>query len=87
MTTIIIYWGVVSYFNAQLNDIINYSELRTELFQHFRELGNAVLFCMLLEQALNQEEVIDLLHAAPFQSVIPRPFCKGMFITQYCLIT
>lgn len=23
-----------------------------------------------------QEEVMDLLHAAPFQNILPRPFCK-----------
>ena len=29
-----------------------------------------------MEQALSQEEVMDLLHAAPFQNIFPRPFCK-----------
>ena len=48
----------------------------TELFHNFREFGNAVLFCLLMEQALSQEEVMDLLHAAPFQNIFPRPFCK-----------
>lgn len=32
-----------------------------------------------MEQALSQEEVCDLLHAAPFQNILPRPFCKGNF--------
>jgi cytoplasmic FMR1 interacting protein len=31
---------------------------------------------MLMEQALSQEEVCDLLQAAPFQNIIPRPFLK-----------
>ena len=31
---------------------------------------------MLSLQALSQEEVMDLLHAAPFQNILPRPFCK-----------
>ena len=39
-------------------------------------LGNAVLFCLLIEQSLSQDEVCDLLHAAPFQNILPRPFCK-----------
>lgn len=30
-----------------------------------------------MEEALSQEEVCDLLHAAPFQNIFPRPFCKG----------
>ncbi|CAH2210328.1 jg27083, partial [Pararge aegeria aegeria] len=29
-------------------------------------------FCFL--QALSQEEVTDLLHAAPFQNILPRPY-------------
>lgn len=55
---------------------MQYPDARTELFHNFRELGNAVLFCLLMEQALSQEEVMDLLHAAPFQNILPRPFCK-----------
>lgn len=31
-----------------------------------------------MEQALSQEEVCDLLQAAPFQNILPRPFCKGI---------
>jgi cytoplasmic FMR1 interacting protein len=31
----------------------------------------------LIEQSLSQEEVCDLLHAAPFQNIFPRAFCKG----------
>ena len=53
-----------------------YPDARTELFHNFREFGNAVLFCLLMEQALSQEEVMDLLHAAPCQNIFPRPFCK-----------
>ena len=44
--------GVLAYYHAQLNDMIQYPDLRTEVFQGFREIGNAILFCMLLEQAL-----------------------------------
>ena len=56
---------------------MQYPDARTELFHNFRELGNAVLFCLLMEQSLSQEEVMDLLHAAAFQNILPRPFCKG----------
>ena len=44
--------GVLMYFQAQLNDLIQYPDLRTEVFQSFREIGNAILFCMLVEQSL-----------------------------------
>jgi cytoplasmic FMR1 interacting protein len=30
----------------------------------------------LIEQSLSQEEVSDLLQAAPFQNILPRPYCK-----------
>ncbi|KDR09197.1 cytoplasmic FMR1-interacting protein isoform X1 [Zootermopsis nevadensis] len=68
--------GVLGYYHAQLNDIVQYPDARTELFHSFREFGNTILFCLLMEQALSQEEVCDLLHAAPFQNILPRPYCK-----------
>lgn len=68
--------GVLGYYHAQLNDIVQYPDAKTELFHNFREFGNTILFCLLMEQALSQEEVCDLLHAAPFQNILPRPFCK-----------
>ncbi|XP_041358058.1 cytoplasmic FMR1-interacting protein-like isoform X2 [Gigantopelta aegis] len=66
--------GVMQYYQAQLADFIQYPDLRTEVFQCFREMGNAMLFTMLIEQSLTQEEVCDLKHAAPFQNIIPKPF-------------
>merc|ERR1712106_1003892 len=68
--------GILEYDQHKLLDIVQYPDARTELFHNFREFGNAVLFCLLIEQALSQEEVCDLLHAAPFQNILPRPFCK-----------
>lgn len=68
---------MLSYYQAHLVDIVQYPDARTELFQLFREFGNSIIFCLLIEQALSQEEVCDLLHAAPFQNILPRPFCKG----------
>ena len=44
--------GVMGYYQAQLNELIQYPDMRTEVFQIFREVGNAVVFCMLIEQAL-----------------------------------
>lgn len=69
--------GVLGYYHAQLNDIVQYPDARADLFHHFRELGNALLFCLLIEQSLTLEEVCDLLQAAPFQNILPRPYCKG----------
>ena len=44
--------GVMGYYQAQLAELIQYPDMRTEVFQLFREVGNAILFCMLVEQAL-----------------------------------
>lgn len=68
--------GILGYYHAQLNDIVQYPDVKTEMFQSFREVGNAILFCLLIEQSLSQEEVCDLQHAAPFQNILPRPYCK-----------
>lgn len=68
--------GVLEYYQAQLKDVIQYPDVRTAMFQLFREMGNAMLFCMLIEQSLSQEEVCDLLQANPFQNIFPVPYCK-----------
>lgn len=68
--------GILSYYQGKLRDIIQYPEVKTNFFQSFREIGNGLLFCLLIEQNLSQEEVSDLLQAAPFQNILPRPFCK-----------
>jgi len=44
--------GVLEYYQAQLRDIIQYPDVKTEMFQSFREIGNALLFCLLIEQGL-----------------------------------
>ena len=44
--------GVLSYYHAQLNDMIQYPDLRTTVFHAFKEIGNAIIFCMLIEQSL-----------------------------------
>lgn len=68
--------GVLEYYNANLENIMHYGELKTEVFQAFREVGNVIVFCLLIEQELTLDEINDLLHAAPFQGLIPRPFVK-----------
>lgn len=68
--------GVLEFYQAQLRDIIQYPDVKTELFQCFREIGNAIIFILLIEQSLSQEEVCDLVQAAPFQNCIPRPYIK-----------
>ena len=47
------------YYHHILNDFIQYPDLRTNVFQSFRELGNSILFCMLMEQALSQVRIAN----------------------------
>ncbi|XP_025890024.1 cytoplasmic FMR1-interacting protein 1 isoform X3 [Nothoprocta perdicaria] len=68
--------GILEFFHHQLKDIVEYAELKTVCFQNLREVGNAVLFCLLIEQSLSLEEVCDLLHVAPFQNILPRVHVK-----------
>uniref|UniRef100_A0A9L0RMM6 Cytoplasmic FMR1 interacting protein 1 n=1 Tax=Equus caballus TaxID=9796 RepID=A0A9L0RMM6_HORSE len=68
--------GILEFFHHQLKDIVEYAELKTVCFQNLREVGNAVLFCLLIEQSLSLEEACDLLHAAPFQNILPRVHVK-----------
>ncbi|KAI2656873.1 Cytoplasmic FMR1-interacting protein 2 [Labeo rohita] len=44
--------SILEFFHHQLKDIIEYAELKTDVFQSLREVGNAILFCLLIEQAL-----------------------------------
>ena len=70
--------GVLGFYLAQLGPVIQHRDLRTDVFAAFKEFGNGVLFSLLLEKALGQQEVIDILQAAPFQNMYPRPHVKGM---------
>lgn len=66
--------GILQYYLAMLVDVMQYPDLKSEVFQGLKELGNVVLFCLLIEGALNQEETVDLLQAGPFQNNLPKPF-------------
>ncbi|KAK3742408.1 hypothetical protein QZH41_020714 [Actinostola sp. cb2023] len=68
--------GVLCYYHAKLEAINQYSVLRVNVFQGFGEIGNAVLFTLLMETMMSQEEVMDLLLAAPFQGIIPEPYLE-----------
>ncbi|XP_041477036.1 cytoplasmic FMR1-interacting protein 1 homolog isoform X1 [Lytechinus variegatus] len=69
--------GVVAYYSAHLQDIAQYPDLKVNLFRNFQEVGNTIIFFRLIEQSLAVEEVCDLLHASPFQNIIPKPHVKA----------
>ena len=50
-------FGILGKVLANVVNVMAYPRTRTDLFHSLRELGNAVLFCLMIEQALSQEEV------------------------------
>ena len=44
--------GVLGFYQAQLQPVVTYRDLQTDVFQCFKEIGNTVLFCLQLEKAL-----------------------------------
>ena len=43
---------MLDFYYAQLESIVQYRSLRTDVFQSFKEIGNAILFCLIVEQCL-----------------------------------
>ncbi|XGW28728.1 hypothetical protein V3C99_008485 [Haemonchus contortus] len=70
--------GVLQYYFHHLEGVGKYNELKGEFCQDLRELGNIILFCHQLESGMAQEEVQDLLAAAAFTNVIPKPPAKNV---------
>ena len=44
--------AVLEYYHAHLEPLVQYSYLRTDVFQAFREIGNGILFIILIEQSM-----------------------------------
>lgn len=44
--------GALEFYLHHLKDVMMYPELKTEVFQVFNEIGNIILFCLLVEQTL-----------------------------------
>ncbi|KAG5449213.1 Cytoplasmic FMR1-interacting protein [Clonorchis sinensis] len=58
----------------QLRQVYQYPDLRTNVCQNFRELGNIIICCLQLEKQLSIEDACDLRHAGPFIGQMPKPF-------------
>ena len=59
-----------------LRDVIGFTELKTHVCHYFREIGNGLIFVLLIERALNQQEIHDMLQAGPFRRQLPRVHVK-----------
>ena len=61
--------GAFGYFELNLKDIAEYDQLNPVVNQHFKELGNTVLFFLLLEKARSFEISKRLIVTAPFLGI------------------
>ncbi|CAL8098785.1 unnamed protein product [Calicophoron daubneyi] len=59
---------------SQLLQVYQYPDLRTNVCQNFRELGNIIICCLQLEKNLSVEDACDLRHAGPFMGQMPKHF-------------
>lgn len=58
MNIVSFFTGILEFFHHQLKDIVEYAELKTVCFQNLREVGNALLFCLLSEQSLVRRNIV-----------------------------
>ncbi|EDQ89698.1 uncharacterized protein MONBRDRAFT_32353 [Monosiga brevicollis MX1] len=63
--------GTFGFYKLQLQGLMTYPDLQTEVFHSFREVGNAFIIFHLFEETLHLEEVQDLACAKPFQGKPP----------------
>ncbi|EGC37325.1 Rac-binding component of scar regulatory complex [Dictyostelium purpureum] len=63
--------GGYGYFQLKLKDIYTYPDLRPEVLQTFRELGNSIVFMNILDQVIIQTDSYNFSKAAPFLGITP----------------
>jgi cytoplasmic FMR1 interacting protein len=63
--------GCFGYFQLKLKDITVYPDLRSEVFQHFKEMGNTVIFLNMLDHGLAAADTSAFVQAAPFLGIAP----------------
>jgi len=68
--------AIMTFYNESLANLNSYGELRTNVFHQFSQIGNAIIFSLLLEQALSLDEVNDLVHASVYLNWLPKPYCR-----------
>ena len=79
--------GVLGYYHAQLIDLVKYPDLRTTVFHAFKEIGNAILFCLLVEQSLVRANAIlfcllveqSLVRTNTVDKLLHRNTCTSIF--------
>uniref|UniRef100_F1L2B1 Cytoplasmic FMR1-interacting protein n=1 Tax=Ascaris suum TaxID=6253 RepID=F1L2B1_ASCSU len=70
--------ALLEYYLEHLGNVGRYVELKRDMSEVLRELGNIIVLCMQLEQALAHEEAMDFAMAAPLTDIIPPTPANGI---------
>ena len=65
--------GCLAFYHLRLIEVIGHRELQTNVFHSFRELGNAIVFIMLLEENMVRADTVNW----PLLSVIGTSDARG----------
>lgn len=68
--------AIMTFYTESLSNLNAYADLRTYVFHQFNQIGNAIIFSLLLEQTLSLDEVSDLVHASIYLNWLPKPHCR-----------
>jgi cytoplasmic FMR1 interacting protein len=63
--------GCIGQFSGKLIDIMQYPDLHTDVFQHFKEMGNTITFLLGLDHAIRQIKEDTLIISAPLLGINP----------------
>eukprot|EP01104_Vermistella_antarctica_P000182 TRINITY_DN1020_c1_g4_i1.p1 TRINITY_DN1020_c1_g4~~TRINITY_DN1020_c1_g4_i1.p1 ORF type:complete len:1278 (-),score=381.80 TRINITY_DN1020_c1_g4_i1:98-3931(-) len=66
--------GGHGFFQLKLQDIVEYPELDSEVFQKFREYGNSVIFLLQMDHAIAQVDAQAFVQVVPFLGVTADSF-------------
>ena len=58
--------GCYGYFEGILRPILEYEDLKTEVFQNFREIGNTICFMQCLSDVIDTKSCLGFINMAPF---------------------
>ncbi|OAF71642.1 Specifically Rac1-associated protein 1 [Intoshia linei] len=64
--------GIFTHYLSRLKNFSRFPNMKTVVLQIFRELGNAIIVCSILEQCLSQIEISSLYQAGPFINNLPK---------------
>jgi hypothetical protein len=71
--------GAYGFFEGKLKALLAYDDLKPEVFQNFRELGNSLLFLRDLSEAIQVSDQFDFNLLAPLLGLLPMSTSSDVF--------